>query len=272
MRVTWLGVVLGSACAALTACATTSGVPAPPPPGSMQELRVDTDPSDAACSILREGNVVATVAATPGVASVSRNVCPNTGLGCATSLVTLEIVCRKEGHFDARRTIAPVYADTIGQPVTPELTSEQKAIGTASAIAYLVAMGAPPLAAPVALPLALGAFAGQASLPRQYIYAYPAPPVLLLAPTTCESEAACDALFATMRDKLTAEANARKATIDAGCHYFPCRASDAAPCPHPECRKRRAAVDAELESGLAELSALRPRVKITGGGPAPGER
>jgi hypothetical protein len=262
-----LAVALGAGCALVAACATTSTPPAPPA-GSVQDLRVETDPPGAACSILHDGDLVAAIEATPATAAVTRDVCRKGNLLCEPT--ALEVVCRKDGYLEVRRTVAPVLASTISDQLgpPPELTPEQEGVAMASAIAYLGAMAVPP----VALPLAVGAFVGQASMPRQYMYAYPTPSVLLLPPATCVSEAACDASFAAMKDKFTARANARKAEIDAACHYFPCRASDMEPCPHPECQKQRASVDAELESRLAELSALRARVRVTGAVAAPGAR
>ena len=84
----------------------------------------------------------------------------------------------------------------------------------------------------VALPLAVGALVGQASMPRQYSYAYPTRSVPLLPPATCVSEVASDASFAAMKGKLIARANARKARIDAECRYVltASRERDVQPC------------------------------------------
>jgi hypothetical protein len=120
-------------------------------------------------------------------------------------------------------------------------------------------------AASVARPIALGVIVVAAiankDAPRQAVYAYRALPEFLLVPATFDSQAECDAFFATLKTKLEAARGAAHARIDAECHFPPCRASDSTPCLEV-CERQRRRADAQLVSDLDQLTALRAQVRI----------
>jgi hypothetical protein len=79
---------------------------------------------------------------------------------------------------------------------------------------------------------------------------------------TLGSESESDAFFAALKTKLEGAAVAQHAYIDAQCRYYPCKASDPAPCADPYCQERRARVDARLRGLLDEIPSLRAQVRI----------
>ena len=119
-----------------------------------------------------------------------------------------------------------------------------------------------PPAAPFLMPFAIAVAAEQHNQPPAFAYAYRALPTFFLVPATFASEAERDAYFASLEAKLRAERDAQRAFIDKQCRYFPCKPSDPAPCLDPTCQQRRERLDAELESQLMEVPALRAQVRI----------
>ena len=116
-------------------------------------------------------------------------------------------------------------------------------------------------------PLQLGMFVAGAiehmdESSRYAHYAYRALPVFFLIPATFDSDAACDAFFATLKTKLEAARDAKRARIDAECRFWPCQSSDPTPCPDPVCERLRTMTDAQLASELGQLPALRAQVHI----------
>ena len=97
------------------------------------------------------------------------------------------------------------------------------------------------------VPLHLAVGIANADQPPQYAYAYPALPEFFLVPATLGSKSEYDAFFATLKTKLEGAALAQRSYIDAQCRYFPCKASDPAPCPDPVCQQRRDRVDAPAQ-------------------------
>jgi hypothetical protein len=221
----------------LAACATTPGAPRPI---VNQELLLRTDPAAAACSVMQEGAVVASVASTPGIAMVPRINAP------------IDVVCRKDGYLEQGMTF-PVLP-------TAEVEYEQGAtLGQASAMmAYGVTMAFPPIGLLTAPALAVAAARKPKPGSR---YAYMTPPEFFLTPDTFASEAARDAFFDELKDKLQAAARVRHTYIDEHCRFWPCTPSDLV-CRDPVCERQRALVDEQLQSQLDQIPALRARVRI----------
>ena len=221
----------------LVGCATT---PTEPRPVVTQALLLRTDPAAAACSVMQAGAVVASVPSTPGVAMVPRINAP------------IDVACRKEGYLEQGMTF-PVLP-------TAEVEYEEGAtVGRASAMmAYGVTMAFPPIAL-LTVP-ALAVAAARRPKPGSR-YAYLAPPEFFLTPDTFASEAAREAFFEELRNKLQAAADAQIAYINEHCRFWPCTPSDPV-CPDPVCERQRALVGAQLQSRLDQIPALRARVRI----------
>ena len=204
-----------------------------------------TQPAGAACSVIRDGAVVASVDVTPDYATVPRRNEP------------IEIVCHK-GNLEHRRTLAAVPANEVRdeRPSARECAPREVSAGElAAGFAAQVLMLFPPVAAGV---IAVGVAAAATAEPQ---YAYRRPPELLLAPTTFDSESACDAYFAALKARLETEADAQRAKINGSCHPWPCNASDPV-CPSPSCEVQRLQVNAGLLGQLNQLPELRARVRV----------
>jgi hypothetical protein len=221
----------------LAACAAT---PTAPSAVVIQELLLRTDPAGAACSVMQQGAAVASVASTPGIAMVPRSKAP------------IDVVCRKEGYLEQGMTL-PLLP-------TAELDFEQGAtLGQASAMmAYGMTMAFPPIALLTVPALAV---AGAGRPKGRGRYAYMTPPEFVLTPDTFASEAARDAFFEALKDKLQAAARVRHTYIDEHCRFWPCTPSDPV-CRDPVCERQRALVDEQLKSQLDQIPALRARVRI----------
>jgi len=86
----------------LTSCATSPPSSCPPAPrGVTQPLLLRTDPAGASCAVSRDGIVVASVDATPGIADVPRR------------KEAIQVVCRKEGYLEQRLTFVAVSAHEV---------------------------------------------------------------------------------------------------------------------------------------------------------------
>ncbi|HMA32153.1 MAG TPA: hypothetical protein VKT00_10105 [Casimicrobiaceae bacterium] len=168
------------------------------------------------------------------------------------SRAPIDVVCRKEGYLEQGVTL-PLLP-------TAELDCEQGAtVGEASAMmAYGMTMAFPPVAL-LTIPALAVAGARRPKPGRRY--AYMTPPELLLTPDTFASEAARDAFFEELKDKLQAAAAAQLAYIDQHCRYWPCTSSDPV-CHDPVCERQRGRVDDRLKSQLDQIPALRARVRI----------
>lgn len=270
----------------LSSCAT---VPDPLLTGRTQPLLIRTDPPGAACSLLQKGQVVASVDSTPGTASVPRDF--NWGIFCEPLPEAIEpmvIVCTKEGFLEYRASASVARASQVSleerprRDVRPAEVSPGESAGqviggvalvgaqvAATAGLQAAAVAAPAataavaaVAGPIALGVVLVAAIANKDAPRPAVYAYRALPEFLLVPAAFESEAACDAFFATLNTKLQAAREAKRERIDADCRFWPCKATDPAPCPDPVCERARTLADAQLTSELARLPALRTQVRI----------
>jgi len=255
---------------ALASCVTT---PRPHLPGSKQELVIRTDPPGAACSVLYQGELVASVAATPGAAALPLEFYrPGTKDGPPVETIPpLLVICRKEGYIDYQKTFALAWKHDVAleTSVRRELVPAEAAAGAVAGAAVVGAMVAAPLvimAVPAAaVPLAVAAGAGAIATkdaPRGSLYAYRSLPVFVLTPATFDSEAACDAHFATLKTKLEMARNEERARIDAECRFYPCKPSDPSPCPDPVCERLRAFADENLERELTRIPELRAQVRI----------
>jgi len=283
-----LGAVL---LAVLSACATQPTQPPEPDQimtGRTQPLRVRTDPPGAACSLLQNGQVVASVESTPGAASVPRDF--NWGTLYEPPPEAIEpmvIVCKKEGFLEFRATASLAWSFDVAlderprRDVSPAEVSPAESAGrviggvalVGAQVAATAALQAAAVAAPaataaavsVAGPIALGVIVVAAiankDAPRPAVYAYRALPEFLLVPATFYSQAECDAFFATLKTKLEAARGATLARIDAECHFPPCHASDLTPCLEV-CERQRRRADAQLVSDLDQLTALRAQIHI----------
>jgi hypothetical protein len=238
------------AAAALASCATTT-----------LEVSLRTEPEGAACSLVRGGVVAASVAATPGTAKMYLDACLRTPEGTAAGPCTgpIEIVCTKEGYLDYRRSRDALRsADVLKQsPATVELTEKEQGIQVLEAIAAVSSSSI--VGAPVAILFGAWAMAERTNSPRNIQWR---PPVLPLTPATFASQSACDAWFDASRGTLVASAEAQRAYVARECRPFPCRASDADLCAHPECQKLRTQIETQLNLELDELRTLRSQVRI----------
>jgi hypothetical protein len=269
--------------AALASCTTVSKAPDPVLTGRTQELAIRTDPPGAACSIVQEGKVVASVESTPGSASVPRNFGFLMFTPTIESITPMEVVCRKEGYLEHRATFAVAWARDVSREVTPEPeVSPAEAAGTAigkvalaggavmlDGYAAAMAMANPvaaAAAAAVVLPVAVGvlvvALIANKDAPPRAEYAYRALPEFFLTPSTFDSEGACDTFFATLTTKLETARDTQRARIDAECRFWPCQSSDPTPCRDPVCERQRVRADALLKGQLDQLPALRMQVRI----------
>jgi hypothetical protein len=270
---------------ALASCATTSLLPYPPL-GATQQLEVRTDPAGATCTVFQGGTPAAAVDSTPGIATVRRDFCPvpttpfqawSTPDYCKGSLeriAPLDIVCRKQGYLELRRTFSVARAATVQSEDAPtseptaasQVAGGLAAIGSGAAYHALGDLAAAsfvePRVALLLLPVTVAVAAERSNQPTNFAYAYRSLPAFFLVPATFASEAERDAGFASLEAKLRAEGDAQRAYIDRQCRYFPCKASDPAPCLDPVCQRRRERVDAQLASQLDEIPALRTQVRI----------
>lgn len=256
-------------CLTLAACTTVPTAPDAPPPGT-QALLVRTDPPGASCSILQDGAVVASVAVTPGTAHVPRSFQGFVFTPQPEELPPIEVLCRKEGYLESRKTFAVQWAAVVASEETPprEPSAADIAGGAASVVAAvavspgsglaMVAVAAPMVGIPI---LAVAAIVG-ATREKPPPFAYRALPEFLLTPTGFASATECDAHFASLATKFEAARDAKRAYIDAQCRFWPCKASDSAPCPDLVCDRRRAMADDQLKVQLEEIPALRAKVRI----------
>jgi hypothetical protein len=234
---------------ALASCAT-SRVSCPPPSASApQALMLRTEPPGATCSVLRDGVAVASVAVTPDYAMVPRRNEP------------IEVVCQK-GNLEQRMTFAAVRAHEVQQErlSTRECAPREGSAGElATDFAGHAAFQALTLFPPAYIGMmAVGVVAVATAEP---VYAFRQPPEFVLAPSTFDSESACDAHFAALKASLQAGADAQRAQVNQSCHPWPCSASDPV-CPSPNCEVLRARIADELKNRLDQLSGLRSRVRI----------
>lgn len=267
-----------AACWVVASCATAPKAPDAPPPG-IQALLVRTDPPGATCSIVQNGVVVAAVAATPGTANLPLVFCQLCLSPRAEDVPPFEVACIKPGYLASRLTFAVQWAHTVAVeealPREPPATESAGAaagaagsavaLGAAGSMGSMGALGAAALA-PVLLPIAaagvLVAIVATKDRPPKYDYAYRPLPELLLTPATFGSESDCDAHFASLQTRLKATRDAQRSNIDAQCRFWPCKASDPAPCPDPVCERRRTIADEQLKSQLDQIPALRTQVRI----------
>jgi len=260
-------------CIALASCATTSPLRYPQPLEATQQLVLRTDPAGATCSILRDGAVVASIEATPGVATVRRDFCPlpfhflSTPFYCIGPLeriAPIEVVCHKERYLDQRRTFIVTDASIVQSEEGPQSepsAGSQMARGLTEGLTLFGKMGGP-LGVLILAPTALAVGIANVDQPASYAYAYRALPDFFLTPATFDSESTREAFFATLETKLVGAAAAQHAYINAQCHYWPCVAKDSAPCPDPVCQQRHARVDDQLKNLLDEIPALRAQLRI----------
>lgn len=259
-----LGVLLAS-------CVTT---PRPYLPGATQELVIQTDPPGATCSVVYQGKLVASVAATPGAAALPLEFYwPGTKDGPPVETIPpMLVICRKEGYLEYQKTLALAWKHDVALETSMrrERPPAEAAAGAVAGAAVVGAMVAAPLvimAVPAAaIPLGLAAGAGAIATkdaPRGSLYAYRSLPVFVLTPATFDSEAACDAHFAILKTKLETTRNEERARIDAECRFYPCKPSDPSPCPDPVCERLRAFADENLESELSRIPGLRAQVRIS---------
>jgi len=235
---------------ALTACATNRPVPCPPLAASaLQPLMLRTEPPGATCSVLRGGEVVASVEVTPDYAIVPRR------------NDSIEVVCHK-GNLEQRMTFDAMRVQNAGaeRTSTRECAPRERSAGELAAeFAGQAAWQGLALFPPALLGMAaVGAVAIATAEP---VYAFRQPPEFLLAPVTFDSEPACDAHFAALKASLEAGADAQLAQVNQSCHPWPCTASDAV-CPSPSCELPRTRIAAALKNRLDQIPGLRARVRI----------
>jgi hypothetical protein len=263
-----------AACSMVASCATAPTASDAPPPGT-QALLVRTDPPGASCSILQNGTVVASVDATPGIANVPVVFCRFCLAGRPEEHPPIEVACSKEGYLASRMTFAVQWAHTVLQeapPRDPTPAEVAGAAGGAAAWGALQALGSAGLGvaavAPIALPVAavglVVAAAANKDRPPRYTFAYRPLPEFLLTPAAFASESDCDAHFTSLKARLVTARDAQRANIDAHCRFFPCKASDPAPCPDPVCERQRTLANEQLKSQLDQIPALRTQVRIAG--------
>ena len=250
-----------AACWVLASCATAPKAPDAPPPGT-QALQVRTDPPGAICSILQNGVAVASVAATPGTANLPLVFCRFCLSPGPEEVPPFEIVCSKTGYLASRLTFAVQWAHTIAaEQAPPRDGSDAETAGVVAGVFGTVGATALQLS-PLGPFIGLGVAIARANDPPRYDYAYRPLPELLLTPATFDSESDCDAHFASLQTRLKATRDAQRSYIDAQCRFWPCKASDPAPCPDPVCERRRTIADEHLKSQLDQIPALRTRVRI----------
>lgn len=279
--------VLGALLAA-GGCATAPSAPNPIMFGRTQALAVRSDPPGAACTIMQRGEVVATVDVTPGVAKVPRDFKTSffEDIRTAEGKPPLEIACRMDGYLELRRQfqvqfVGKVLQEEIALQPRPEPTPAETAKDAATAVA-----GAAGAAAVVAGPAAVSGPLGMALVasggavlaplaaiavvgiiviqdqPRREYFAYRPLPELQLVPAQFESASACDAFFADLETKLRSSHAQMRARIDANCWFQPCKPSDAQPCQDPWCQRLREVADADLQTELDRIPAMRAQVRI----------
>lgn len=213
---------------------------------------------------------MATVASTPGTATVRRDFCkfpfgllstPAWCKGPHERIAPIEVVCTKDGYLELRRTfiVASVYEVQSEEGPQSEPSAGSRMLGAVGFVGMATGpVGIVLLAAPAAATMA----AASADQPTLYAYAYRALPEFFMTPAAFESDAACDAFFAALKTDLESAAQAQRAYVDAHCRFWPCKADDPQPCADPVCERRRERVDAELKTRLDEIAPLRARVRI----------
>ncbi len=253
----------------VAACATSSLVPYPQPLYATQDLVLHTDPAGAACTIAQGGVIVASVEATPGVVAIRRDFCPlpfhfwSTPAYCEgprERIAPLEVICRKEGHLELRKTFHVATTQTVQSEEGPQ--SEASAGAEMAAGLVFLGMATGPLGILILAPTAAAVAVANAGQPPNYAYAYRALPDFFLTPATFASDAERDAYFAALGAKLESAAGAQRAYIDTHCRFWPCKAEDPAPCQDLTCKQRRERVDVELRRQLDELPALHAQTRI----------
>jgi hypothetical protein len=240
---------------ALAACATRPPAPSAVPSYSpVQALQVRTVPAGAACSVSRNGVVVASVEPTPGTADVPRKTEP------------IEVACRL-GELEHRRMFAPVSAYRVAgvqERPPPPPTYEPTAGEMAGLVAGEIAVQSVAIAfPPVGLGIALGMLAIAAA--TSPVDAFQPLPTLVLAPASFESEAARDAYFVLLKARLEADAEARRTLVGQSCTPWPCSPTEPR-CSRPSCVDMLAVVSADLASALDQIPALRTRARIVPAG------
>jgi hypothetical protein len=243
---------------ALVSCATPSTAPTAPSPtprGKVQDILLQTEPPGAACAVLQENAVVASVAATPGIAMVPRKHAP------------IEIVCGKEGYLEERVTFPVQSARQIELEggLNPKLSGGQIAAmvggGAAMVVGQIIMMVPSPLALAGAGVQLLGNAVATADERENVPLAYEPVPVCVLIPAVFESESARDAFFGSLRAKIEASGAERRARVDNGCFYWPCKPEDG-PCGDLFCEKRREQVKAETTARLERIPGQRAQTKL----------
>jgi hypothetical protein len=228
-----------------------------PTPARTQDLLLRSEPPGATCTVLQEGRVVATVEATPGVAGVPR------------TRQDIEIVCRKDGHLDERASYPPQHVLILAMeaktyvPPSSAQTAAQAAAAALGLLGMVASMGvASPAAALLAGGLqASGAALGYAASDDEFPFAYEPVPVLCLVPATFESESARNLYFDSLKVVIETSGVERRARIDGGCFFFPCKPEEG-PCRSLSCEKRRTQVEAETNARLARIPEQRAQTKV----------
>lgn len=271
-------------------CATAPHAPDADLFGPTQPLSLRSDPPGAVCTLSRDGKVLVTVEATPGVAQVPRDF-RWSGYGflwqepLAEAVPPLEIACRKAGFLEYRRLVRVEYADTIrgeraALKVRPEPTEAQAAKDAAAAAGAVgaAALLAAPAAASGPAGLALAASGGAmlapaaavvligvivtSDLPQRAAFAYRPLPEFRLVPALFDSPASRDAFFADRAAKLRNDRDQERAAIDANCWFETCPPTDVAPCQALWCQRLRELAADRLRAELAFLDEVRPRTRI----------
>jgi hypothetical protein len=218
-------------------------------------MTLRTDPPGATCTFLRRGAIVATIDATPATAMVPRpctiaDEC--TGSTPNESRAPMEIVCRKEGYLDLRRSAvvanaAAIEAEAGMKPVACPSDYLYYAFGYAALVGIAVAT--------------VELMAPDVCDKHGYYFAYRPVSELVMTPATFATQSACDAFFDGHRARLEAIAGDKVKRIDETCHWWPCGPADK-PCRHPYCEAQWARVDEQLHRDLDPILASREGVRI----------
>ena len=212
IRSALLGVVLVAICIVVAGCATDGAITR----GRTQQVLLQTNPPGATCTVARDSAVIATVPATPGMATVERR-------GEA-----IEVSCTHPGYLAHRESFtsenaAYVEADegVEREPTPGETAMRDVAAGVSmSAVQFTAAAGSAGLAGAAAIAAAGPAIlVGLAVAPAYGIYQYANNPpyairrlpVIFLTPASFESTAERDAFFARRVSQLKAYAEAELA-------------------------------------------------------------
>ena len=236
-------------CVTLTACALTPAMVRDAPPLSRtQQLLLRTDPTGGTCSLLQGDVIVASVDATPGIATVPRKSAP------------LDIRCRKEGYLEVRMSFAALQLHDRFDLFEAGPKGGPKYEATLGDYAEFVGLNIAKAAFPPAA-IVWFLYLEKQDEEQNPPFAYRVLPEFILTPAVFDSEALRDEFFVALKAKLEAAADAQRARINQECRFWPCRSSDVA-CPDPVCEHQRAVVNSQLESQLEQIPLLRAQVRI----------